>query len=72
MMRPDIERLRELILLQFKNNNLKPKTQAAAKAEYFIIVGYLAMQAELGEKLDPYLSMLAMSGRRLTEERTVQ
>lgn len=68
-MRDDHKRLREVILKQLENNGIKVKSKRGGEAEYFIIVGYLAMQAEIEEKLDPYLSILAMSGRRLTEEK---
>ena len=68
-MREDHKRLRQVILNQFESNGLKPSSKKAAEAEYFIIVGYLTMQAEIEEKLDPFLTMLAMSGRRLTQEK---
>lgn len=68
-MREDHKRLRACILQQLENNNLKYGGKAAKQAEYFMIVGYLTMQAEIEEKIDPYLTMLAMSGRRLTEEK---
>lgn len=66
-MREDLKRLREVILRQIDNNGLKG--ERAAEAEYFIILGYLAMQGEIGETIDPYLTMLIASGRRLTEEK---
>lgn len=68
-MREDHKRLRELILKQLENNGIKPKSKRGSEAEYFIITGYLAMQAEIEEKIDPYLAILLMSGRRLTEEK---
>lgn len=68
-MREDHKRLRSLILKQFENNNLKSTSKAAKEAEYYIIIGYLAMQAEIEERVDPYLSLLVMSGRRLTDEK---
>lgn len=68
-MREDHKRLRACILQQLENNGLRHNSKAAKQAEYFMIVGYLTMQAEIEEKLDPYLTTLAMSGRRLTEEK---
>ena len=68
-MREDHKRLRELILKQFELNNIKPKSEKAKIAEHFMIVGYLAMQAEIEERIDPYLTILLSSGRRLTEEK---
>lgn len=67
-MREDHKRLRELILKQFELNNIKPKSEKAKIAEHFMIVGYLAMQAEIEERIDPYLTILLGSGRRLTQE----
>lgn len=68
-MREDHQRLRKLMLMQFENNGIKPGGKEAAKAEYYMLIGYLAMQAEIEEQVDPYLTMLAMSGRRLTQEK---
>ena len=68
-MREDHKRLRELILKQFEINHIKPKSEKAKIAEHFMIVGYLAMQAEIEEKIDPYLTILLGSGRRLTAEK---
>lgn len=68
-MREDHKRLRELILKQFELNNIKPKSEKAKIVEHFMILGYLAMQAEIEERIDPYLTILLSSGRRLTEEK---
>lgn len=68
-MREDHKRLREVILKQLQNNNIKTGTKKAKEAEYYIVIGYLTMQQEIGEQLDPYLTVLMMSGRSLVEEK---
>lgn len=68
-MREDHKRLREVILKQLQNNNIKTGSKKAKEAEYYIVIGYLTMQQEIGEALDPYLTVLMMSGRSLVEEK---
>jgi phage terminase Nu1 subunit (DNA packaging protein) len=60
-----------MILRQLDNNGISVKSKRGKEFEYAMMIGWLTGQSEETDKLDPFISMLCMCGRRLTDEKEV-